>query len=115
VRWLRARAGEVGIDAARMAPGASPPAATWLPFSALTGADMDGEITLLRPPTEVETVVAWYAPTELAAIAADTGADPMGVDSHEAQLLGAPVPTVPQLALQAGPVSCGRPGAPPTY
>jgi acetyl esterase/lipase len=28
----------------------------------LTGADMDGEIRLLGPPTEVETVVAWYAP-----------------------------------------------------
>ena len=35
-------------------------------------------------------MVAWYAPTDLAALPGDLGADPMAADSREAQLLGAP-------------------------
>jgi dipeptidyl aminopeptidase/acylaminoacyl peptidase len=37
----------------------------------------------------------------------------MAADSREAQLLGAPPPTVPELTAQASPVSHARPGAPP--
>ena len=65
------------------------------------------------PSSAVDAVAAWYAPSDLPALAADLATHPMAADSREAQLLGAPVPTVPGLAAQASPVSHVSPGAPP--
>ena len=58
-------------------------------------------------------MVTWYAPTDLAALPGDLGADPMADDSREAQLLGAPAARVPERAAEASPTSHAGPGAPP--
>ena len=99
VRWLRARAGELGIDGDRIA--------AW-------GESAGGHLAALLGLTDasVNAVVAWYAPSDLAALAGDIGADPMAADSREAQLLGAPLPAVPELTAQASPVTHVHPGAP---
>lgn len=65
------------------------------------------------PPSRVCLVVAWYAPSDLTAMAADTGADPMDADTREARLLGAPPAAVPGAAAQASPITHVSPGAPP--
>ena len=71
----------------------------------MTGPDLDGDLGVAGPPTSVAAVVTWYAPTDLAALPGDLGADPMADDSREAQLLGAPAARVPDLAAEASPVS----------
>ena len=40
----------------------------------------------------MSAVVAWYAPSDVAAVATDLGADPADPTTREAQLLGAPAP-----------------------
>jgi acetyl esterase/lipase len=100
VRWLRSRAGELAIDGTRVA--------AW-------GESAGGHLAALLGLTDdtLRTVVAWYAPSDFTALAADTGADPMAADSREAQLLGAPVAAVPELAADASAVHRAHPGAPP--
>ena len=61
----------------------------------------------------MSAVVAWYAPSDLGALAADTGADPMAADSREAQLMGAPLPTVPDRVAEASPIRHVSGDAPP--
>jgi acetyl esterase/lipase len=113
VRWLRARAGELAVDGDRIAAWGESAGGQLAALLGLTGADLDGDIGVRGPHSTVSTVVAWYPPTDLAALAHDTGADPMAADSREALLLGAPLPTVPELVAQASPVSHVHPGAPP--
>jgi acetyl esterase/lipase len=61
----------------------------------------------------VSAVVAWYAPSDVAAVATDTGADPADRTTREALLLGAPAADVPELAAQASPITHVSPQAPP--
>ena len=62
----------------------------------------------------MSAVVAWYAPSDVAAVATDTGADPARPRTREAQLLGAPAARrCPTLAAQASPISHVSPAAPP--
>ena len=113
VRWLRARAGGLGVDPARVGAWGESAGGHLAALLGLTGAELDGEVGVLGPSSAVDAVVAWYAPSDLATVAAGVGADPMAVDSREALLLGAPVPAVPELAAQASPLSHVHPGAPP--
>jgi acetyl esterase/lipase len=59
----------------------------------------------------VIAVAAAYAPSDLATIAGDI--DSMPDDSREAQLVGAPLRSVPDRVAQASPLSHVRAGAPP--
>jgi acetyl esterase/lipase len=118
VRWLRLRAGELGLDGDRIAAwgdsaGGHLAALLGLTGTGAAGADLEGEVGVLGPPSAVSAVVAWYPPTDLPALAGDLGADPWAADSREAQLVGAPLPAVPELAAQASPASHVRPDAPP--
>jgi acetyl esterase/lipase len=113
VRWLRARSGELSIDGDRIAAFGESAGGHLAAMLGLTGPDRDGDLGVRGPAGTVGTVVAWYAPSDLAALAGDAGADPMAAGSREAQLLGAPLPTVPELTADASPVSHVRPGAPP--
>jgi acetyl esterase/lipase len=103
VRWLRARADETGIDATRIAAWGESAGGHLAALLGLTGPDLDGEIGITGPSSAVVAVAAWYAPSDLATIARDTGADPMAGDSREALLVGAPLPTVPDRVTQASP------------
>ena len=112
VRWLRARAGELGIDGQRVAAWGESAGGHLAALLGLTSPDLGGDIGVRGPSTAVGPVVAWYPPTDLVNFASDAGTDPMAADTREAQLLGAPVAAVPELAAQASPVSHVRPGAP---
>ena len=118
VRWLRARAGELDVDLDRIAAWGESSGGHLAALLGLTGArvedpKLEGDVGVVGPSSEVVAVVAWYPPTDLAALPGDLGADSMDPDSREALLLGAPLATVPELVAQASPVTHVRPGAPP--
>ena len=114
VRWLRARAGEIGIDPQRIAAwGESAGGHLAELLGLVTDPALEGDVGITGPSSSVVAVVAWYAPTDLVGFAADAAADPTDPETREARLLGGPVPTVPDLAAQAGPISHVRPDAPP--
>jgi acetyl esterase/lipase len=115
VRWLRARAGELGIDGDRIAAWGDSAGGHLAELLGLTAGDpaLEGDVGVTGPPSRVCAVVAWYAPSDLRAMAADAGTDPLDPGSREAQLLGAPPDTVPEAAAQASPVTHVSQGAPP--
>ena len=80
VRWLRARASELGIDQARVAAWGESAGGHLAALLGLTGTESDGEVGVLGPSSAVGAVVAWYAPSDLTAVATDLGADPMAAD-----------------------------------
>jgi acetyl esterase/lipase len=65
----------------------------------------------------LRAVVDWYGPADLRTMASEVGpapaADPAAPDSRESRLLGAPLPTVPDIAADASPVTHIHPAAPP--
>jgi acetyl esterase/lipase len=115
VRWLRARSGELGIDAERVAAWGESAGGHLAELLGLTGDDaaLEGDVGIVGPSSRVSAVVAWYAPSDVAAVAADTGADPADPSTRESLFLGAPAPSVPDLAAQASPISHVAAGAPP--
>ncbi|MGY1625169.1 alpha/beta hydrolase fold domain-containing protein [Geodermatophilus sp. SYSU D00965] len=114
VRWLRARAGELGIDADRVAAwGESAGGHLAALLGLVTDPALEGDVGVTGPSSAVAAVAAWYAPSDVAAVAADTGADPADASTREAQLLGAPPAAVPDRAAQASPVTHVSPAAPP--
>jgi acetyl esterase/lipase len=115
VRWLRWRAAELGIDAVRIAAWGESAGGHLADLLGLTGDDaaLEGEIGVTGPSSRVAAVAAWYGPTDVAAVATDTGADPADATTREAQLLGAAPWTVPNLAAQASPLDHVSTGAPP--
>ena len=113
VRWIRARADELGVDPDRLAAWGESSGGHLAALLGLTGSDLDGQVGVVGPSSAVRAVVAWYPPADLAAMPTDTGSDPMAADSREALLLGAPLPTVPERTAEASPVSHVGPDAPP--
>ncbi|MGY1643517.1 alpha/beta hydrolase fold domain-containing protein [Geodermatophilus sp. SYSU D00703] len=115
VRWLRARAGELGIDAGRVAAWGESAGGHLAALLGLTADDaaLEGDVGVTGPSSAVTAVAAWYPPTDLAGFAGDAGADPADASTREAQLLGAPPAAVPDLAAQASPVTHVSPAAPP--
>jgi acetyl esterase/lipase len=114
VRWLRDRADDLGLDPERIAAwGESAGGHLAELLGLVTDPALEGDVGVRGTSSRVAAVVAWYAPSDVAAVAPDTGGDPADPASREAQLLGAPAPSVPELAAQASPVSHVAPGAPP--
>lgn len=114
VRWLRARAGELGVDGDRIAAwGESAGGHLAELLGLVTDPALEGDVGVTGPSSAVSAVVAWYAPSDVGAVATDTGADPHDPGSREAQLLGAPPPQLPDAAAQASPVGHVSPAAPP--
>ena len=115
VRWLRARAGELGVDPRRVYAWGESAGGHLAALLGLTAGDpeLEGDVGVTGPSSAVAAVAAWYPPTDLPALPGDLGADPAAPDSREAQLLGAPVAAVPDRAAQASPVASVSSAAPP--
>jgi acetyl esterase/lipase len=107
VRWLRARAGEVGIDPARVAAWGESAGGHLAELLGLTqgNSELEGTIGVIGPSSAVSAVAAWYAPSDLLSMATDLGVDPMDSAAREALLLGGPPMTLPDVAAQASPVA----------
>jgi acetyl esterase/lipase len=115
VRWLRERSAEIGIDPERVASWGESAGGHLAELLGLTtdDADLEGAVGVTGPSSRVSAVAAWYAPSDVGAVATDNGADPGDPASREAQLLGAPPPDVPELTAQASPLTHVSAGAPP--
>jgi acetyl esterase/lipase len=115
VRWLRLRSDDLGLDPDRIAAWGESAGGHLGALLGLTAdrPDLEGEIGSAGPSSRVTAVAAWYAPSDIGAVATDLGADPTDPSSREAQLLGAPVASVPDVAAQASPVSYASAAAPP--
>jgi acetyl esterase/lipase len=114
VRWLRARAGELGVDPDRIAAWGESSGGHLAALLGLTGQDaaLEGDVGVTGPSSAVSAVVAWYAPSDVRN-AADFGTDPLDPGTREARLLGAPAPEVPEKAAEASPITHVGPDAPP--
>ena len=104
VAWVQDNAASYGLDANRVF---------------LWGDSAGGHLALLTAltGTKVQAVVAWFPVTDLVGMPSDVahsgGVPDRGPDSREAQLLGAPAWSVPDLARQASPVTHASADAPP--
>ena len=104
VGWARDNAASYGLDAGRVF---------------LWGDSSGGHLALLAGLTgaKVQAVVAWFPVTDLVGlpgdIAAAGGTPDLGPDSREAQFLGGPASTMPEVAREASPVAHASAGAPP--
>ncbi|MEU2349171.1 alpha/beta hydrolase [Modestobacter sp. NPDC049651] len=115
VRWLRDRAGELGVDPDRIGAWGESAGGHLAELLGLTTDDvaLEGAVGVTGPSSRVAAVAAWYAPSDVAAVATDTGADPHDATTREAHLLGAAPVTVPDVAAQASPLTHVAAGAPP--
>jgi acetyl esterase/lipase len=109
VDWVRDNAASYGLDADRVFLWGDSSGGHLALLTALTGAKV--------PNRQVQGVVAWFPVTDLAGLPGDVAAaggvpDP-GPDSREAQFLGAPASSVPELARQASPVTHVSADGPP--
>lgn len=104
ISWVRDHAASYGLDADR---------------GFLWGDSAGGHLALLAALTgsKVNGVVAWFPVTDLAGLPSDVadagGLPDPGPQSREAQLLGAPASSAPDLARQASPVTHASASAPP--
>ncbi len=116
VRWLRARAGELGVDPDRVAAWGESAGGHLAELLGLVGDPaLEGDVGVTGPSSAVVAVAAWYAPSDLVGFAGDAGDADAAADAttREARLLGAAPSAVPERAAQASPVTHVRPGAPP--
>lgn len=105
VRWLRARGTEVGIDPDRIAAWGESAGGHLALLLGLTGPDHDGEVGVDGRSSAIQAAVAWYPPSDLAALPTDLHADPDDPTTREALLLGAPLSEVPELTREASPIT----------
>jgi acetyl esterase/lipase len=120
LRFLRARAGEYGLDPSRVGIwGAS----SGGHLAALVGTsagvpDMDGRLGPLQQHVRVRAVIDWYGPTDF--LQSDAHRLPDGLraapaDSAQSRLIGAPIETVPERTQAANPIRYVTADDPPFF
>ncbi|RKS09274.1 acetyl esterase/lipase [Nocardiopsis sp. Huas11] len=115
IRFLRARAGQYGLDPGAVGAWGASAGGHLAALVGLTGhlADLPGEEETGGDPS-VRAVAESYGPVDLAAVAAEAaraGRDP--ASSPEARLLGGPPSERAELARYANPLTWVSPAAPP--
>jgi len=118
IRWLRAHAGDYGLDAARVGAWGASAGGHLASMLALTDDGTDAD----RGDSSVQAVVAWFAPSDLLVRDSDVPEGPLPPfvtgpppePSFEARLLGVQSVRDDRAAARAAsPVAHVRPGAPP--
>lgn len=120
VRYLRAHAGEFGLDPARIAVWGKSAGAN-LALMAAMGQDMDDPAIAPGTSGAVSAVVSMYAPTDFLLMDRQLRAGPCGAsaathdaaDSPESRYVGAPITVAQDLARAASPIHHIRAGLPP--
>jgi acetyl esterase/lipase len=127
VRWIRANASHYEFNPQRVAAwGGSAGAylASMLGTSAGTPELEDMSMGNPEQPCNVQTVVAWFGPTDFLKMDEQLAANGFfpqqdqshnGANSPESLLLGQKITDVPELVTRANPETYIRPGAPPFY
>ncbi len=129
VRWLRAHAGEYGLDADRFATMGDSSGGWTATMAGLApaAAELEGDLGVTGVSSAVQAVVDLYGPTDF--LQMDAHMIPGALDefnamvnttdghadahSPESCLLGAPIHAVPELAAAANPVAYVSAAAPP--
>lgn len=111
IRWLRAFAGDLGLDPGRFALWGESAGGHLVALAGLTAdaADpaLEGDVGLTGVSSAVQAVVDWYGVSDLVAM------DRKRPDSPEALLLGAQPSEAPALATLASPTEHAHGDAPP--
>ena len=119
VRWLHARAGELGVDAGRIVAWGESAGGHLAALLGLTAGRPDLELDGGSPVLALAGVVDWYGPTDLLTMQSQARPDAIArtdvPDSREALLIGAPAVQSPELARRASPVTYVHPAAPPFH
>jgi acetyl esterase/lipase len=120
VRWLRTRAGELGVDADRIVAWGESAGGHLAALLGLTAGRPDpAGLVGGAPVPALAGVVDWYGPADLLTMASQARPDAVArsdaPDSRESLLLGAPVAEAPDLARRASPVTHVHAGAPPFH
>jgi acetyl esterase/lipase len=107
VRWLRSRSADLGINPDGIAAWGESAGGHLAELLGLVNGEptLEGDVGVVGPSSRVAAVVAWYAPSDVAAVATDLGNDPMDASTREALLLGAAPAAVPDIAAHASPIS----------
>src|SRR6266700_1422106 len=125
VRWLRANSGSCHIDPARIGAWGASAGGHLVSLLGTSGgaAELEGtELGQAEQSSRVQTVVSWYAPIDFlhmdAQFLEDEHCGPAAAthnqpDSPEAELLGAPIQTIPELVRTPNPITYVHRAVPP--
>lgn len=119
VRYLRQNSGVLGINPDRIAAMGESAGGHLACMLGMTSglSEMEGDVGVLGPSSDVQAVVDWYGPTDL--LSMDSQRPPHAVFRHddatspESLLIGGPIQQHKDLAKSASPTSFIRAGLPP--